>query len=197
MQSVTTGMTKPAHKCFVCNKQFTKKCNLYAHMRNAHRIEPDINKGSIACGDCDAKVQINKTCINTFETFTNTIWCKSDERIKMICMQRHINRSITIAMLETNISCVLLAHFHLNRKQIATNIWKNTRSFRCSTAKHVTNHSKVKHATNFTRNTVRVKLVKDLTLMNNQAMMDIFVRMLVRWTQFTLTDINLGIQKPI
>ena len=24
-------------------------------MRNAHSIEPDINKGSIACGDCDAK----------------------------------------------------------------------------------------------------------------------------------------------
>lgn len=41
------------HKCPECEKEFTRKDNMQAHLRKVHRQEPLISKNSkIKCSDC-------------------------------------------------------------------------------------------------------------------------------------------------
>ena len=40
-------------KCSYCDKSFTQKKSLYQHMRNIHRVEPDLENGQFNCDKCE------------------------------------------------------------------------------------------------------------------------------------------------
>ena len=54
--SVKTTIDTPVssiHKCGECDKSFSRKDNLYKHIRKNHGTEPELRKGEFGCDKCD------------------------------------------------------------------------------------------------------------------------------------------------
>lgn len=65
--------------CFICEKHFSKKCNLYRHIREVHGLEPEYEK-KIKCPDinCNATFQ-NHTELRSHISSIHGIQCDIEE----------------------------------------------------------------------------------------------------------------------